>query len=167
MRSESTHLMSNQFLSMKMDFATKKMTKLIQNMEAAKRGEALQAAAVVIDRYVYSNLAPQVVALTPIDTSALATSLSSPDAPGALYEGTITNDRFDLVYGTTMDSEMRYQYYGGGKTGAGPSGQPYFYPDEIEQEHGMLQHGTQVWREILHVSALGNITKAIMRVLRR
>jgi len=153
------------FISMKHDFASKRIMELIRNAQGAKQGEAMNAAAVVIDKYIYNNLAPQIVAQTPIDTSALATSLSDPDAPGAIYKGTISADEFNLEYGTEMDSLMRYQYYGGGKTGAGASSQPYFYPDEVESEHGMMKHGVQVWREILHVSAMGNIAKAILRVI--
>lgn len=154
-------------LKITMDFNTQKMRKLIDNMEAAKRGEALVEASKVIDRYIYSSLAPQIAQLTPVDTGALANSLTNPDAPGAIYKGAISGDQFSLVYGTEMDAEMRYEYYGGGKTGSGSVPYPYFYPGDVEQEHGMMSYGLTVWRDILHTSALGNISKAILRVLRR
>jgi hypothetical protein len=154
-------------LDVTINFDTAKMRKLINNMEAAKRGEALAAAAKVIDRYIYSSLAPQIAGKTPVDTGALVNSLTSPEAPGAIYKGVISGSQFNLVYGTEMDAQMRYEYYGGGKTGSGSVPYPYFYPDEVEQEHGMMSYGLTVWRDILHTSALGNISKAIMRVLRR
>lgn len=154
-------------LDIKIDFNTQKMRKLIDNMEAAKRGEALVEASKVIDRYIYSNLAPQIAQLTPIDTGALANSLTDPDAPGAIYKGSISGSQFELIYGTSMDAEMRYEYYGGGKTGSGSVPYPYFYPGDVEEGHGMMSYGLTVWKDILHTSALGNISKAILRVLRR
>lgn len=154
-------------LDVTISFDTPKMRRLINNMQAAKRGEALVEASKVIDRYIYSSLAPQIAAKTPVDTGALVNSLTSPEAPGAVYRGTISGSQFDLVYGTEMDAEMRYEYYGGGKTGSGSVPYPYFYPGDVEQEHGMMSYGLAVWKDILHTSALGNISKAILRVLRR
>lgn len=154
-------------LDITINFDTPKMRRLINNMEAAKRGEALIEASKVIDRYIYSSLAPQIAGRTPVDTGALVNSLTSPDAPGAIYKGAISGSQFNLVYGTEMDAEMRYEYYGGGKSGSGSVPYPYFYPGDVEQEHGMISYGLTVWRDILHNSALGNISKAILRVIRR
>ena len=136
-------------------------------MRPAPRPAALLAAARVADRYIYNSVAPQVVALTPVDTGALAASLASPDAPGAIHSGVMAGDRFYIKYGTEMDSWIRYDNYGPTSTGGGRGNAPYYYPGDVENTHHMMQEGKRYFREVLHGSALGNIAKAIMRVMQK
>lgn len=143
------------------------MQELINNAHSVGRGDALVDVAKIADQYIYSSLAPHVVEMVPVDTGALAASLSAPDAPGAIHTGVIGADQVVIDYGTSMDSELRYDVYGPGKTGNSSGPYPYYYPAEVEDKHHFMAEGRRYFREVLHASAIANMSKAIIRKLKR
>ena len=159
--------LSGKFISGNFEFVSKKLQEHVRSAQAAGNGGALRAAAMVADKYIYNSLAPHVVDRVPVDTGALAISLSDPNAPGAIHSGTIANNQFFIDYGTSMDSDLRYDIYGPGRTGNGPGPYPYYYPAEIEASNHFMAEGVRYFREVLHGSAIGNISKAILNELRK